>query len=375
MNVKVRRMGRIGVAVIAIATLWIAGQMPSVLALRSIREIEQEQQELQEEIDALDSELMGLVSEIAALESEISAKRTEIAETEQQLASAQEAVDRQYEAMKIRIRYMYENENQSMLAILLESGSISDFLNRLEYVSAVYTYDRTLLDEYEAAKREIEDLKAGLEEEKAALEGSRREMSARKADLNRMISSKKGKKADINKELDAAKKLAARQEELRRQQQQQAASGNGGGSGGGNNSGGANTSASSSNNVNGDLNPAPTKGISGSAVVAYANQFVGNPYKWGGTDLNNGADCSGFIISVYDHFGIHFGRITSYEFRSVGKEVSYKNMQPGDIVCYSGHVAIYAGGGKIVEAQSATTGITNNRSVNSRSIITIRRVL
>lgn len=372
MNVKVRRMGRIGVAVIAIATLWIAGRMPSVLALRSIREIEQEQQELQKEIDALDSELMGLVSEIAALESEISAKRTEIAETEQQLVSAQEAVDRQYEAMKIRIRYMYENENQSMLAILLESGSISDFLNRLEYVNAVYTYDRTLLDEYEAARREIEDLKAGLEEEKAALEGSRREMSARKTDLNRMISSKKGKKDDIKKELDAAKKLAARQEALRRQQQQ-AASGNGGGSGNGN---GANTSASSSDKVNGDLNPAPTTGVSGAAVVAYANQFVGNPYKWGGTDLNNGADCSGFIISVYDHFGIRFGgRVTSYEFRSVGKEVSYKNMQPGDIVCYSGHVAIYAGGGKIVEAQSASTGITNNRSVNSRSIITIRRVL
>lgn len=111
-------------------------------------------------------------------------------------------------------------------------------------------------------------------------------------------------------------------------------------------------------------------------MVSYANTFVGNPYKWGGNDPNTGADCSGFVQYVFAHFGITWGgRMTSVSFRSVGKEVSYNNMQPGDIVCYSGHVAIYAGGGRIVEAQSTAAGITNNRPVDSKTIITIRRVL
>ena len=117
-------------------------------------------------------------------------------------------------------------------------------------------------------------------------------------------------------------------------------------------------------------------GVSGSSVVSYAQQFVGNPYVWGGNSLTNGCDCSGFVQQVLANFGITYGaRMTSGSFRSVGNEVSYNYMQPGDIVCYPGHVAIYAGGGIIVEAQSTATGITNYRSVNCHSIITIRRVL
>ena len=118
-----------------------------------------------------------------------------------------------------------------------------------------------------------------------------------------------------------------------------------------------------------------TTGVSGSAVVAFANQYVGYPYVWGGTDPNTGADCSGFVYYVLRNFGINYGRLTSYGWRSVGQEVSVNNMQPGDIVCYAGHVAIYAGGGRIVEAQSTSAGITNNRSVYCHNIITVRRVL
>ena len=110
-------------------------------------------------------------------------------------------------------------------------------------------------------------------------------------------------------------------------------------------------------------------------LIAFANQYVGYPYVWGGTDPNTGADCSGFVYYVLKNFGINYGRLTSYGWRSVGQEVSVNNMQPGDIVCYAGHVAIYAGGGRIVEAQSTSAGITNNRSVYCHNIITVRRVL
>lgn len=108
-------------------------------------------------------------------------------------------------------------------------------------------------------------------------------------------------------------------------------------------------------------------------VVDFAEQFIGNPYVWGGTSLTRGADCSGFVKSVYANFGISLPR-TSYAMRSVGTEVSYSDIQPGDIVCYSGHVGIYAGNGQIVNAIDSAHGIGMS-SARYKSIITIRRVI
>lgn len=107
-------------------------------------------------------------------------------------------------------------------------------------------------------------------------------------------------------------------------------------------------------------------------VVAYAKQFLGNPYVYGGTSLTNGTDCSGFVKGVYAHFGIGLPR-TSYAMRSVGYEVSYSEILPGDIVCYPGHVGIYAGNGQIVNAIDESRGIgMSNAKYND--IITIRRM-
>jgi len=110
----------------------------------------------------------------------------------------------------------------------------------------------------------------------------------------------------------------------------------------------------------------------GQAVVNYAKQFIGNPYVWGGTSLTNGADCSGFVKSVYAHFGISLPR-TSTAMRSAGRSVRYKNILPGDIVCYSGHVGIYAGNGQIVNAINSAKGIGMS-SATYKNIITIRRL-
>nr|WP_317283652.1 C40 family peptidase [uncultured Sellimonas sp.] len=110
----------------------------------------------------------------------------------------------------------------------------------------------------------------------------------------------------------------------------------------------------------------------GQAVVDYASQFIGNPYVWGGTSLTNGADCSGFVQSVYAHFGFSLPR-TSYAQRSAGYEVSYSQAQPGDIICYNGHVGIYAGNGKIVNAQDPAHGIGIS-SATYTNIVTVRRM-
>lgn len=108
------------------------------------------------------------------------------------------------------------------------------------------------------------------------------------------------------------------------------------------------------------------------AVVDYACQFAGNPYVWGGTSLTNGADCSGFVQSVYAHFGVSLPR-TSAAQRNVGYEVSYSEVQPGDIICYSGHVGIYAGNGQIINAQDPAHGIGLS-SATYTSILTVRRI-
>lgn len=155
-----------------------------------------------------------------------------------------------------------------------------------------------------------------------------------------------------------------RQEQQQQQQQQQPTTGD--------TSGGGDSSGSSSTD-DGGADPSYRTNVSGQEVVDYAMQFIGNPYVWGGTSLTNGADCSGFVMSVFGHFGISLPH-SSYLLRSCGQGVSYSNAKPGDLICYSGHVAIYAGGGRIVGAQSSAVGIAT-QTATYRTILAVRRVL
>ena len=112
----------------------------------------------------------------------------------------------------------------------------------------------------------------------------------------------------------------------------------------------------------------------GQTVAEFAQRFVWNPYVWGGTDLNRGADCSGFIGSIYRSFGYKLPRSSS-ELRSAGRKVSYSQKQPGDIICYNGHVAMYIGNGKIVHASSRKTGIKISPKANYRKVLSVRRIV
>lgn len=112
----------------------------------------------------------------------------------------------------------------------------------------------------------------------------------------------------------------------------------------------------------------------GASIASFALQFVGNPYKAGGTSLTNGADCSGFTQSVFAKFGISLPR-TSGAQAGVGRGVSYSEAKAGDLICYSGHVGIYIGGGKIVHASTSKKGICVTNAKNCGPILTVRRIV
>ena len=111
----------------------------------------------------------------------------------------------------------------------------------------------------------------------------------------------------------------------------------------------------------------------GQAFVDYACQFIGNPYVWGGTSLTDGADCSGFVQSVFAHFGISLPR-TTYDQIYAGVEVSYDQAMPGDLICYDGHIGIYIGNGQIVNAQNPEQGIGISPATYT-TILSVRRIV
>lgn len=340
---------------------------------------------LGEEIEEFDQNLVVILASVDMINQEIAVKEENILVTTAQYEEAKASEEAQNEAMKLRIKFMYEQGEESYLQIFFDSAGFGDVLNKVEYVEKLYDYDRNLLEEYQAAKEATLAVKEQLEAEKAELEAQQLELEAEQAELERLLEEKKLIYEDYEVQIAKAKQEAAvyqanikmQTEQIRQLEAQEAAkkaeeiaavkaaeeakkaaatsSVSNSGSGGGN-----------------YASPGSFSGSRGQQIASYACQFIGNPYVPGGTSLTQGADCSGFVWRVYKDFGYSVPR-TSYSFRTVGSGVSYQEAQPGDVICYAGHVGIYIGNGYIVHASTQKTGIKTTVATY-KEILAVRRI-
>lgn len=356
-----------------------------------INGLKDQQQTTADDIKNKSAKLDEILAAQKKLQTDITNKQAEIEQNQKDLAAAQEKQQEQYDAMKKRIQFMYENSAEDNIwTAIIESNGITDMLNRIEYVSDVYDSDRALMDSYQAAVEQVKEIGTKLDNDMNELTAMQDDYEKQQADVEAAIVALENQKeqyasqiAQAQQQADNYQNIITAQGKIIQEQEAAAAAAaaaaaranssssspsyDGGGAGKGG-------SIASDYAAGGGKNPGASTGVSGSSVVSYAMQFVGNPYVWGGNSLTNGVDCSGFVHEVYEHFGISTPRY-SQAFKSVGQAVSFDNIQPGDVVVYPGHVAIYAGGGVIVEAQSTKAGITANRSVQCHTILAIRRLV
>ena len=353
-----------------------------------INGLKDQQQTTADDIKNKSAKLDEILAAQKKLQTDITSKQAEIEQNQKDLAAAQEKQQEQYDAMKKRIQFMYENSAEDNIwTAIIESNGITDMLNRIEYVSDVYDSDRALMDSYQAAVEQVKEIGTKLDNDMNELTAMQDDYEKQQADVEAAIVALENQKEQYASQIAQAQQQAENYQNIitaqgKIIQEQEAAAAaaaaraNSSPSSSSYDGGGAGKGGSIAGDyaAGGGKNPGASTGVSGSSVVSYAMQFVGNPYVWGGNSLTNGVDCSGFVHEVYAHFGISTPRY-SQAFKSVGQAVSFDNIQPGDVVVYPGHVAIYAGGGVIVEAQSTKAGITANRSVQCHTILAIRRLV
>ncbi len=335
---------------------------------QSISAIEKKKKEVRSQLSHLNEDLVDLMLELEVLEADIESKQEEIDVVQAEYEAYKVLEAQQYEAMKLRIQYMYEKDSMELVSVIFGAKNLSELINRADFAKEVSDYDDEKLAEYEETTRKVEETKLQLEAEQEILLEIQHDQLIYKEELDEKISSAKKKATNFEKELASAQakateyrntikeqnaKIAKLEEEARRAAEEAARkeaeknASSGGGSSSGSNSSGTSSSSSSSSDAS-----------LGQRIANYALQFVGNPYVYGGTSLTNGADCSGFTQSVFKHFGISIPRRSQDQARG-GKSVplSTSSMLPGDIIYYSNHVALYIGGGKVVHASTEKTGI------------------
>ena len=414
------RVVRALIASAAVSTLFVTTAFVTPVFAEpenQVETLENQKSEVEAQADSINSQLVSLLVSYKALQQDIENQQVRIGEVGQDLAVAQENEQKQYEDMKLRIKYMYENGDASFAEAILTATSYSDLVNKSEYVEKVHGYDRNKLMEYVQTKEEVANLKTELEGEQADMEVMAQEMNSQKTNLESTLTQMRAQIADFDTQLASAQaeadaKVARMQEE---QQIAQSKSENQAGN------------VSSANQVGSVANTGTTKPTGGNATPSTGNTTTPSTGNTGTTKPSGGnttpstgntttpstgnvstttpttgntgtttkpstgsssntskpgnasagqkianKGCE-YIGNPYVYGGnsltngidcsgfvqqIHakFGISTprnSTSLRYGGKAVAVSDMMPGDVVCYEGHVAIYIGGGQIVHASNS----------------------
>ena len=365
---------RIGKTVVAVT---LVGSM-AVTPVFAAPAKENEKQTKESSVSDLQSELEQVMTKMADLETKLIAKGEEIQKASKELQQAEEKSAKQYEDMKLRIKYMYE-AGDTELEKFINAESAGDALNKAEYVQAVYTYDRDKLQEYVDTKKEIENLKTTLEKDKASLEKMNTELNVKKETLTTTIQTKQAEEQQV---LAAAQAVAKKRQAEGKAEKTD------------NPEKEETTPAQPDGSVQEQVpvepetpsepqtpaqpetpsepqapaesetpsepqTPAepetpsepqtPEENQSAAQqIVSAAYSFLGIPYVWGGT-TTAGFDCSGMVQAAHAAAGISIPRV-SWDQGAAGVEVSASEALPGDIVYYGWHVGIYIGNGQMIHA-------------------------
>lgn len=361
--------------------------------------MEGDKENAEAEIEEIDEELVDILLSIDIINEDIANKKAEIEAAQVEYDESVIREEEQKKAMNRRIKFMYEKGDVSYMTLLLESQSLAEAVNKQDYTEKLYAYDRVLLEQYQETKAAVAEKQVKLETELSELEEIDQDLQEQKDSLQAMIDERQEILDNFDEQLSAARDKAnsykdqirqqaseikqieqaeaakKAEEEAKRKAEEAArkkaeeeakkkaaeeAAANG------------EQSSESSDTPEPPSEPAsPGDASKGQEIANFACQFVGNPYVAGGTSLTEGCDCSGFTSSVYAHFGISLPR-SSYAQSAAGRPVTYAEAQPGDVMYYGGHVAIYIGNNQIVHASTAATGIKISNA-SYRTVITIRR--
>lgn len=372
---------RVRGVVIATALTCLLVVTPVFAAPDSLESLQDEQDSLnaqkseaESELSSLQSQLETLLTKTAELEDKLITTGQEISQAEDDLAVAEEKRQDQYDAMKLRIKYIYESGGDAVtLEKILSSGDITSMLTQAEYSQKVHEYDRKQLQEYAQTVQEIEDLQNTLETEMENLQDLEADYQAQQEELNTTITSKQDEISNLDGMLqEAARKVL---EEQQRQAQEAAAAeeesedageesesgtGNTGDTGNDNNDAGNDNSDNGGSSGGSDYDEA-----TGNSVVDRALSQLGKPYAWGiaGPDSY---DCSGLVS--YALTGSYVHTWSTYDFMG-WTQVS--DPQPGDICTSWTHCGIYIGNGQMVHAPQ-TGDVVKISSVHS-GMIFVRR--